>query len=198
MVNTITHKSFLKNNYYKKTYQLHVSVASFVLLNFQFIMYTKLKYVFILCLFIATSCGKEELVLSLEDQSTSSEMLNEIENKILQQVNDYRTSIGKEPLIINLEATKLAKEHTSYMVSNNKISHDYFQDRFDELVQNANASIVRENVASHYNTAEDVMNAWLSSAEHKSNITGNFTHIGIAAIEDTEGQYYYTQIFFKQ
>ena len=60
-----------------------------------------------------------------------------------------------------------------------------------------NAKAAGENVAFGYATGETVMEGWLNSPGHKANIEGNFTHIGIAAIKDENGRYYYTQLFFR-
>lgn len=160
-------------------------------------MYKGLKFIAILCLLITTSCSKEELIFSLNQENASSEMLSDIENDIIKLVNEHRTTLNKETLTVNILATKLAKEHTDYMIEHNKISHDYFQNRHDALVAKANASTAGENVASHYDTAQKVVDAWLSSTEHKENIEGNYTHIGIAAKKDSNGKYYFTQIFYR-
>ena len=54
-----------------------------------------------------------------------------------------------------------------------------------------------KNVASGYPTAKSFINNWLNSSGHKANIEGDFTHIGIAAIKDSHGRYYYTQLFYR-
>ena len=61
-----------------------------------------------------------------------------------------------------------------------------------------NAVATGENVAAGQTSATAVMNAWLNSSSHKENIEGNFTHIGIAAIQNSNGTYYYTQLFFRK
>ena len=83
------------------------------------------------------------------------------------------------------------------MISENNISHDNFNARFQELQQKVNATGAGENVASGYPTAKSVREVWLNSSGHKANIEVNFTHIGIAAIKDSQGRYYYTQLFYR-
>jgi len=176
---------------------------------------------------VSVSCSKEELIDSneelvdlveedieevVEDESEDenedvSEGENEGENEgtdtftvsedILELVNRHRISIGKSALIRNSIADEIAVEHSNYMISKGAISHDNFMLRFQKLQQEVNASAASENVAAGYTSAESVMSAWLNSSGHKNNIEGNFTHIGIASVKDSQGRYYYTQLFYR-
>lgn len=129
------------------------------------------------------------------DNSNSNEVA--IANEILYLLNGHRQNIGKSTLQLNCLATKLAIVHTEYMIEQNQISHDGFSSRFQELQQYENAKSAGENVASGYATAESVMYAWLNSDGHRANIEGNFTHIGIAAIKNSQGRLYFTQLFYR-
>ena len=84
------------------------------------------------------------------------------------------------------------------MIGRSQISHDGFANRSDELGELENAVATGENVAAGQTSATAVMNAWLNSSSHKENIEGNFTHIGIAAIQNSNGTYYYTQLFLRK
>ncbi|GAA3644171.1 CAP domain-containing protein [Flavivirga jejuensis] len=136
-----------------------------------------------------TACSKD-------DSTTDVEM--EITTNILQLVNEHRLSIGKQVLETNTLAEDLAEEHNIFMISQGEISHENFDDRADRLFDEENAKGVGENVAAKQKSAEDVMTAWLDSKGHRDNIEGDFTHIGISAIQNNEGYYYYTQIFLKK
>jgi uncharacterized protein YkwD len=60
------------------------------------------------------------------------------------------------------------------------------------------ASYVTENIAYNYNSPQAVLNAWLASESHKSNLEGNYTHFGLSIREHpTTGKKYYTNIFAK-
>ena len=156
--------------------------------NFRF-CYVLLCFTVLTCV---VSCSKDDAIDIEKIESLS------IEQEILQLVNAHRTSIGKEKLSINILASELAKEHTFFMISQEEISHDNFDDRAAILFDEENATGVGENVAYGQKSAKDVMEAWLNSLEHRKNIEGNFTHIGISAIKDNNGRYYYTQLFLKQ
>ena len=157
-----------------------------------------LKHWFVLLCFAViicnvSSCSKDDSHEDIEKQEALS-----ISEKILQLVNAHRTSIGKESLSINDLATQLAEDHTNYMIAQNDISHDNFDERSDRLFDEENASRTGENVAARQRSAQEVMEAWLNSSGHRKNIEGDFTHIGISVIKNEAGQYYFTQIFLKQ
>jgi len=118
-------------------------------------------------------------------------------NQLILMVNNYRESIGKPLLIRNATADKLAAEHASYMVSNKDVSTDNFETRWEALELKENAQEVSENVGVDI-SAEKAMNAYLSRVWLKSNVEGNYTHTGIAVKKDTDGRYFYTQIFYNK
>jgi uncharacterized protein YkwD len=145
---------------------------------------------------ISTSCSKDE-ELTNEEAIAQAEILT-IADEILQIVNDHRLSIGENTLETNTLATNLANEHTEYMIAQNDISHDDFNQRSDRLIDEENASRTGENVAYGQRSASAVMEAWLNSSGHRKNIEGDFTHIGIGVIKNDAGVYYFTQIFLKK
>ena len=48
-----------------------------------------------------------------------------------------------------------------------------------------------------YTSAQAVVDGWLGSEGHKTNIEGDYTHSAISAVKTNDGVYYYTQIFIK-
>ncbi|MFD1161200.1 CAP domain-containing protein [Hwangdonia seohaensis] len=152
---------------------------------------------FVLLCFAVLACT---VSCSKDDSAEANERLEAltIEENIFQLVNSHRADIGKEPLAINYLARELAEEHTRYMITQSDISHDHFDDRANRLFDEENAKRAGENVAAKQRSAKDVMEAWLNSSGHRENIEGDFTHIGISAVKNDVGQYYYTQLFLKQ
>ena len=121
-----------------------------------------------------------------------------IEIEILELINNHRLSMGLNPLH-NMDIIKsVAYDHTDYMIEHNQVSHDYFFERKNYLMQNSGAKAVTENVAYGYTSAESVVNAWLKSEGHKENIEGNFTDFDISAEKNVDGKWYYTNIFIKK
>ncbi len=157
--------------------------------------YSKTWFVFacFTVLFFNISCSNDDDSLDIEQQEALS-----IAEEILQLVNTHRASINKEPLAINDLATKLAEEHTRYMIAQNDISHDDFDKRSDRLIKEEKAFRTGENVAYGQQSAKAVMEAWINSSGHRANIEGDFTHIGIGVIKNSSGVYYFTQIFLKK
>ena len=160
-------------------------------------MSRKIKYLILPLILILWSCSEEETSILIEEEVTSEIEDQTITGLILELVNQYRKEIGLVSLKRNATADELSVEHTYYMIAENKISHHNFDLRFLELQQKENARSAGENVASGYQDANSVMNGWLNSEGHKANIEGNFTHIGLAAIKDSQGRYYFTQLFYR-
>lgn len=149
-----------------------------------------LKYSIVLLLIVSISACSED---------DGDEILVEtsITDQIFILVNAHRDSQGLEILARNTTADNLAIAHSKYMIAQDKISHDNFKTRTEDLKRNENAKGTGENVAYGYNTAEKVVTAWLNSSGHKENIEGNFTHTGISAVQNSDGTYFFTQLFYR-
>ena len=160
------------------------------------IMKRKITYCLLLLFCINWSCSEDD---DTESPEVNIEVVEEltISEEILVLVNQHRQSIGKSILTRDTTADYFATEHSNYMIAQNKISHDNFSNRFQDLQDEVNAISAGENVASGYPTAEAVMEAWLNSPGHRANIEGDFTHLGIASIKNAQGIYYYTQLFYR-
>ena len=122
-----------------------------------------------------------------------------IENEILNLINEYRKEKGLTTLSrLNL-ISSVAKTHTSYMVEVGKVNHDNFPIRHEQLVHNAQAISVGENVAYGYSSSKSVVKAWLNSPGHKKIIEDEtFTHFGISTEKDANGRNYFTHIFINK
>ena len=121
-----------------------------------------------------------------------------IEVEILELINTYRIGMDLVPQN-NLSIIKsVAFTHTDYMVSLDQVNHDNFFQRKTSLVQNASATKVSENVAYAYSSAQSVVKAWLNSPSHKATIEGDFTDFDISAEMNSQGKWYFTNIFIKR
>ena len=120
------------------------------------------------------------------------------ETELVSLINDYRVSQGLNILILDNYVTKVAENHDIYMIGKDAISHDFFNQRFQDIVANANGKKVAENVAYKFNNAQSVLNAWINSPEHKLNLLGDFTHFGISIKTNANGVLFYTNIFTKK
>jgi uncharacterized protein YkwD len=152
--------------------------------------------------FVLFSCSKEDNGIYL---NTSTEVINKnvtyskIESNILDLVNAHRSSIGLTTLTKMDLVSGVSDGHTKYMIETGQISHDNFDVRAQELMNNAGAKSVGENVAYGYTTAESVVKGWLNSPEHKAIIENpNYTHFGISTEANSEGRNFFTQMFIKK
>ena len=149
--------------------------------------------------FSFTSCSSEDLSENIEAIKIGNPpQAKDIEIEILELLNEHRISAGLNSLGNNGTVKAVAFTHTDYMIEVDNVSHDNFYQRKQIIQANENAQIVSENVAYGYTSAQSVVNAWLNSPGHKSNIEGNFTDFDISAEQDTEGNWYYTNIFIKR
>ena len=150
--------------------------------------------------FTMVSCSSD----TSEGSSTENKLVttynyNDTELRIVSLINDYRASIGLNRLEVINHISYKSQEHNIYMIDNNLISHDYFQQRANNLVDVLGAKRVSENIAYNYQTPESAMSAWLNSPSHKDNIEGDFTHFGISiTVVETTGKKYYTNMFIKK
>ena len=160
---------------------------------------TKLPLLALLA-FLSFSCTTD----NLDDKADAIELsliapeTKTIEVEILELINNHRLSMGLTALSDMTVVKSVAYTHTDYMVDNNEVSHANFYKRSDYLKANAGATKVSENVAYGYSSAESVVRAWLKSDGHRANIEGDFTNFDLAAEQNAEGKWYYTNIFIKK
>lgn len=150
--------------------------------------------------FTMVSCSSDSSEgTSTENKLVTSYNYNEAELKLVTLINNYRTSIGLNTLQVINHISYKSQEHNIYMIDNKSVSHDYFQQRADNLIEVLGATRVAENIAYNYQTPESALSAWLNSPGHKANIEGDFTHFGISiTIDETTGKKYYTNMFIKK
>jgi len=120
-----------------------------------------------------------------------------VEQELLEIVNTHRNSLGAAPLAFSPLAYEYANLHTDYMISKGSISHDNFSSRASKIAAETDAKQIAENVAKDYPTAAAAFQGWLESPNHKSTMEADFTHTAISVKISADGDYFYTQLFFK-
>ena len=151
-------------------------------------------------MFTMISCSSD----SSDDVSTDNKLIvtynyNETETKLVTLINDYRVSQGLNALQVVNHISYKSQEHNEYMIANNVVNHDYFEQRANNIIHVLGAERVGENIAYNYVTAESAMQAWLNSPGHKANILGDYTHLGMSVTVNPEtGRRYYTNMFMKK
>jgi len=154
-----------------------------------------LRVVFLCSVIIA--CEKEEFII---DEPFKEVVVNyvPIELELINLVNAHRVELGLPELVSSGLVSLEAISHSVYMVAQATVSHDNFDVRMLNLIEQASALHVGENVAFGYRNAEGFMNAWLNSPSHRSVVEGEFTHFGISARKNADGRYYITQMFIER
>ncbi|MGV3696793.1 CAP domain-containing protein [Flavobacterium sp.] len=149
--------------------------------------------------FTMVSCSSDASEGSTEKKVVTSYNYNETELKLVTLINNHRVSMGLNALEVVNHISFKSEEHNVYMIDNNVVNHDYFQQRSNNLVQVLGAQRVGENIAYNYQSAESAMYAWLNSPGHKANLEGDYTHLGISVtVDPNTGKKYYTNMFMKK
>jgi uncharacterized protein YkwD len=149
-----------------------------------------------------SSCSKESIEEETLNLSSTEIVLSDADimlaEELLLEINNYRLSIGKNTLQIDInDAQLLALQHCNYMVVQNTASHDNFMQRSLHL-KSQGAIHVSENVSYGYTNAASILNAWLNSQGHKAVIEGDFNYIGIAFLNSATNTKYCTSLFYKK
>ena len=140
----------------------------------------------------------EEIVTADKSLITNYNYSTE-EAQLLQMINDYRVSHGMNALIIINHISYKSMEHNDYMIIQNQVNHDYFAERAQNLMDVLGAYKVGENVAYNFSCPTNVLNAWLNSPTHKTNLDGDYTNFGLSiSINPITGKKYYTNMFIKK
>lgn len=154
-------------------------------------------------IFITMNSCTADTAEATQDSSTTTETLitsygyNDSELETMKLINDYRVSIGLNPLEKINHISYKCEEHNKYMIANDVMNHNDFVARSENIMELLGAQKVGENVAYGYQTSAAVLKGWLESAGHKENIEGDYTHFGLAVTTDASGKKYYTNIFAK-
>ena len=145
-----------------------------------------------------TSCSSESEGVNEPVESAKSYTHNANELELLDKVNEYRVSIGLNPLEIIEHISYKSSEHNNYMLATQTVTHEGFDQRKENLQNVLGAFRVGENVAFAYATAQSTVNAWINSPGHKANLEGDYTHFGASIRMDDQGRKYYTNMFIKK
>ena len=145
-----------------------------------------------------TSCSSESEGVNEPVETAKSYTHNANELELLDKVNEYRVSIGLNPLQIIEHISYKSSEHNAYMLATQTVTHAGFDERKSNLQEVLGAYRVGENVAFAYSTAQATVTAWANSTGHKANLEGDYTHFGAAIKMDDQGRKYYTNMFIKK
>lgn len=150
---------------------------------------------FLILMILILSCTKN-------DESIAPQLCNyqfsEKEIELFDRINHHRDSIGLNTLQQNEHVSYICYEHNVYMIENDVVNHNYFQQRVDNLQNTLQAERVGENIAYNYQNPKSILNAWLASPGHKNSIEGDYTNFGLSITRDENQRNYITLILIKR
>lgn len=124
-----------------------------------------------------------------------------IENEVIRLVNVQRANNGLGALTQNWELSRVARYKSQDMLSKGYFAHQsptygspfVMMDNFG-----IKFSAAGENIAYGHKTPAEVMNSWMNSSGHRSNILSPaYNQIGVGVAKAANGTYYWTQMFIK-
>lgn len=125
--------------------------------------------------------------------------LNEYASTVIKLTNKERRNQSLSELQVSQKLSRVAQKKSQNMQNKSYFSHTSptygspfeMMDSFGVTYQSAG-----ENIARGQQSPQEVVDAWMNSAEHRENIlNGNFTHIGIGYAANGN---YWTQMFIQK
>ncbi|MDD2181232.1 MAG: LysM peptidoglycan-binding domain-containing protein [Bacilli bacterium] len=124
-----------------------------------------------------------------------------LEEEVIRLVNIERERVGRSPLTENPKISNLARTKSQDFINNDYFAHNSptYGTPFNMLRSfGISFSAAAENIASGQRTAADVMNSWMNSSGHRSNILNpTYNQIGVGVARDNNGNLYWTQMFIR-
>jgi uncharacterized protein YkwD len=124
---------------------------------------------------------------------------NPFEQALFDKVNAYRASRGLKQLKMYDLITAQARLHSINMAYGRvQFGHDGFKDRANRIRSYLSVLDIAENLAVNkgYEDPVDVaFRTLMASPGHRHNIEGNYDMTGVGVTKNSDGQYYFTQIF---
>jgi uncharacterized protein YkwD len=120
------------------------------------------------------------------------------EGQVVEIVNRERAANGCGPVSTNTKLAEAARLHSEDQAANDKMSHDGSDgSSFVERARRAGySSPMSENVAMGFASPTAVMDGWMNSQGHRTNILNcDAKAIGVGIAANSAGRLYWTQVF---
>lgn len=148
------------------------------------------------------------LALALTPSGAQAVSYSAQEIQLVQLLNDYRESLGLDPLMVSDLASDAAEKHSSDMATYSFEGHTTLASAFFPLGSDASVRLVLcgypwytgwgENIAAGYSSASGVLQAWKGSSTHHQLMTYSgfkVVGIGLVYVPGSEYGYYWTADF---
>ena len=135
-------------------------------------------------------------VINIPTQDTS---VTSYEQEVIRLVNEIRKENGLKALTYDWELGRVARYKSQDMKDNKYFAHNspVYGTPF-QMIKNFGISYrsAGENIAKGYATPQAVVNGWMNSSGHRTNIlNASYTHIGVGYVA---GGNYWTQMFISK
>ena len=137
-------------------------------------------------------------------QATVTSLFPEMEQTVLQLMNEHRAHAGVEPLAMAYAyydcAEIRARECITYF-SHTRPDGRRWSTVYSDLSLCDDLLLVSENLARHFKTAEDMVQALMDSPSHRRNILDErfqYVAICILPVEEYDGLYAMSQLFIQK
>ena len=121
-----------------------------------------------------------------------------LQNQINQLINAERTQHGCTALKVNAALTAAARGHSAWMAQTGTFSHTG-RSNSNFVARSKAAGYTKpsaENIAWGYRSAAQVVNGWMNSPGHRTNILNcKSKTVGVGVVFSASGAPYYTQDF---
>ncbi|NEP05294.1 MAG: CAP domain-containing protein [Okeania sp. SIO1H6] len=127
--------------------------------------------------------------------------VNGLEKTVFAQINQYRKSKNLPPLQWDNTIAQQSRIHAQQMANGKTtFSHDGFKERVQVISQQVQLQSAAENLANNFgynNPGEQAVEGWIDSPGHHKNMVGDYNLSGIGIAQNSEGTYFFNQIFIK-
>ncbi len=125
--------------------------------------------------------------------------IGDLERLTHQQINQYRISRNLPPLKLDKSISQQARINSQNMAQDKvPFSHEGFEGRIASVSSTISYRSAAENIAYNQGYRDPVERAvagWIKSPGHHKNMIGNYNLTGIGMAKNSQGEYYFTQIF---
>ena len=134
-------------------------------------------------------------------KALSSGSFTALEQSTHEQINQYRKSLNLPPLTLDPRISEQARAHSQAMANRQvPFSHQGFEQRVKAIGRVLPYSRAAENIAynqGYPNPEQQAVQGWIKSTGHRTNIEGQYNLTGIGIAKNSQGEYYFTQIFIR-
>ena len=151
--------------------------------------------------FSSHSASNSPIVLGSKSANAASDVAA-MEKSVHRQINQYRRSKGLPPLKFNGKISAIARQHSKKMAKKRvPFGHNGSSSRYQKISKIISYRGVAENVAynqGHQNPGKTAVEGWIASPGHQRNMVGKYQVTGIGVAKNSQGEYYFTQLFVNR